>query len=324
MTTKILFIDDEALSLKYFERLVSPLAPVLTASSVAQGRALLDEHAADIGVLVTDQRMPGEQGNELLRYARERHPNIVRMLTTAYSELGEAIDAINSGEIYRYITKPWDLPRLQADLRNALELAALRGERDRLLREKMMVQQLQLLAQRAGQLPLLCAGQQNPPQVALAIELYLHTAAEAGCPPVAIDWSALGFAELVQAEAERAVDVAQRLATWRDQFASVAPAQALEALARAVGASPADVGQPLRIVDVDMFTGLLAGPVRGGVTDGQIAWLAWLLRFAAAVQVRPDGEAWSIAVVPQAMPQVLPGDWLAASVERLIESAQGR
>jgi len=324
MTTKILFIDDETLSLKYFERLVSPLAPVLTASSVAQGRALLDEHAADIGVLVTDQRMPGEQGNELLRYARERHPNVVRMLTTAYSELGEAIDAINSGEIYRYITKPWDLPRLQADLRNALELAALRGERDRLLREKMMVQQLQLLGQRAGQLPVVCAGQQSPPQVALAIELYLHTAAEAGCPPVPIDWRAIGFAELVQAESQRAIAVAQQLATWREQFANVPPAQALEVLAHAVGALPAAAGQPLRIVDLDAFTGLLAGPVGAAVTDAQVAWLAWLLRFAATVQVRPDGEARSIALVPHANPQVLPDDWLAASVERLIESAQGR
>ena len=146
----ILYVDDEAMALKYFERLVSPLAPVVTAASVAEGKAVLDQRRGEIAVLVSDQRMPGAHGNELLRYAREHHPGVVRMLTTAYSELGEAIEAINSGEIYRYITKPWDLESLHADLRNALELALLRGERDGLLREKMLLQQQQLLGHRAG------------------------------------------------------------------------------------------------------------------------------------------------------------------------------
>lgn len=119
---KILYVDDEAMALKYFERLVSPLAPVLTASSVDEGRTLLDAHGAEIAVLVSDQRMPGARGNELLRHAREHHPAVVRMLTTAYSDIGEAIEAINSGEIYRYIAKPWELEHLRADLRNALDL----------------------------------------------------------------------------------------------------------------------------------------------------------------------------------------------------------
>src|SRR3954470_5751909 len=143
---KILYVDDEPMALKYFERLVSPMAPVLTALSVEEGRAVLRERGDEIAVLISDQRMPTAYGNELLRYARDHHPNMVRMLTTAYSELGEAIEAINSGEIYRYITKPWDLESLRADLKNALELASLRSERDTLLREKLMVQQSQLLA----------------------------------------------------------------------------------------------------------------------------------------------------------------------------------
>ena len=146
--TKILYVDDEAMALKYFERLVSPLAPVLTANSVEAGRAVLREHGADIAVLVCDQRMPGEQGNALLRHTREYYPGIVRMLTTAYSELGDAIEAINTGEIYRYINKPWELESLRADLKNALELADLRSERDALMRDKLLAQQGQLLAQR--------------------------------------------------------------------------------------------------------------------------------------------------------------------------------
>ena len=155
--TYILYVDDEAMALKYFDRLVSPLAPVITAMSVAEGKAVLDQRGAEIAVLVSDQRMPGANGNELLCYARAQHPAVVRMLTTAYSELGEAIEAINSGEIYRYITKPWDLESLHADLRNALELSVLRSERDSLMREKLLMQQQQLLGQRAGQLALACA-----------------------------------------------------------------------------------------------------------------------------------------------------------------------
>ena len=68
---KILYVDDEPMALKYFERLVSPLAPVITASSVEQGKAILRERGAEIAVLVSDQRMPGAHGNELLRFARD-------------------------------------------------------------------------------------------------------------------------------------------------------------------------------------------------------------------------------------------------------------
>ena len=136
---KILYVDDEPMALKYFERLINPMAPVLTALSVEEGKAVLRARGAEIAVLISDQRMPGALGNELLRYARDHHPQMVRMLTTAYSELGEAIEAINTGEIYRYVTKPWDLELLRADMRNALELAETRYERDDLLREKMEI-----------------------------------------------------------------------------------------------------------------------------------------------------------------------------------------
>ena len=128
-------------------------------------------------------------------------PRIVRMLTTAYSELGEAIEAINTGEIYRYITKPWDMTSLHADLRNALELAQLRNERDHLMRgEKLIVQQQQLLGNRAGQLALACAGFLREDS-ANAVHVFLETALAAGCPAPAIDWRALDYADVVQAEA---------------------------------------------------------------------------------------------------------------------------
>jgi CheY-like chemotaxis protein len=201
---KILYVDDEAMALKYFERLVSPMAPVLTALSVEEGKEILRTRGGEIAVLVSDQRMPGARGNELLRYARDNHPAMVRMLTTAYSELGEAIEAINAGEIYRYITKPWDLESLRADLGNALELSGLRAERDGLLREKMLVQQQQLLASRITELAIACAGfvattggvAGNRP-----LYTYLHSVMEVGCAPPPIDWHLMDHADLMQAEA---------------------------------------------------------------------------------------------------------------------------
>ena len=183
----ILYVDDEAMALKYFERLVGPIAPVLTAISVEEGKEMLRTRGAEIAVLVSDQRMPGAHGNELLRYAREHHPSIVRMLTTAYSEMGEAIEAINSGEIYRYITKPWDLESLRADLKNALELAELRNERDSLVREKMLVQQQQLLASRITELALVCAGFVSG-DYAGGFSVFLDSAQRVGCAAPAIDW----------------------------------------------------------------------------------------------------------------------------------------
>ena len=92
----ILYVDDEANALKYFQRAIAPLANVLTATSVEEGKRILDEQAERIAVLVSDQRMPGAYGNELLSYAWDRHPHIVRILTTAYSELEHTVEGYST------------------------------------------------------------------------------------------------------------------------------------------------------------------------------------------------------------------------------------
>ncbi|MFN7309552.1 MAG: response regulator, partial [bacterium] len=184
----ILSVDDEALALKYFSRLIEPLAPVLTSTSVAEGQALLAQHAARIAVLVTDQRMPGARGNELLEHARLHHPAIVRMLTTAYSDLGEAVAAVNRGEIYRYISKPWDADALRTDLANALELAQLRHERDALLRDKMLVTGRQVLGQRAA---LLRAASGGMAERDAGLHRYFGLVAQAGAALPVVDWQRL-------------------------------------------------------------------------------------------------------------------------------------
>jgi two-component system probable response regulator PhcQ len=322
--TTILYVDDEAMALKYFDRLVSPLAPVVTAGSVAEGKAVLQQRGGEIAVLVSDQRMPGAHGNELLRYAREHHPGVVRMLTTAYSELGEAIEAINSGEIYRYITKPWDLESLHADLRNALELALLRGERDSLLREKMLLQQQQLLGHRAGQLAVVCAGF-VPEDSAAALHVFLRTAVTAGCAAPAIDWALLDYADVVQAAAARGLAIGRHLARWQEDFsASASPAEALAQLARAL-AGPAQLeGGKLRLADARALTGLLAGAPQELPTAMQVAWLGWLVRWRGAVEVHVQDGTWHVGLRNAAEPPgKLPQDWLAGDIEALLAAVVG-
>ncbi|MGH6625080.1 MAG: response regulator [Burkholderiaceae bacterium] len=314
---KILYVDDEAMALKYFERLVSPMAPVLTAPSVEEGREILRTRGAEIAVLVSDQRMPGSHGNELLRYAREHHPAIVRMLTTAYSELGEAIEAINAGEIYRYITKPWDLDSLRADLKNALELAGLRSERDGLLREKMLVQQQQLLGQRVSQLAIVCAGSVRQDH-ARSFYTFLDTASNAGCTAPAIDWRVLDHADLMQAEAQRGMAIGQLLARWQQDFgAAESPAQALAVLVQALPGQARMQGDNLAVLERRALTWLLEAPAQEVPTAADVAWLAWLLWCGQAVQVRSAANGWEVSLgEAQALP-ALRADWMAGCIERI-------
>ena len=137
----ILFVDDEEKALKYFRRIFEKQYPVYTAESVAKAKMILDERHEEIGVLVTDQRMPEDKGVELLKYARTTYPLITRMLTTAYSDLTDAIESVNSGEILRYIPKPWDIQNLKTEVSQGMTFFSLRHERDMLMREKISARQ---------------------------------------------------------------------------------------------------------------------------------------------------------------------------------------
>ncbi|QIM53069.1 response regulator [Hydrogenophaga crocea] len=314
---KILYVDDEAMALKYFERLVSPLAPVLTATSVDEGRALLDAHAGEIAVLVSDQRMPGARGNELLRHARERHPAVVRMLTTAYSDIGEAIEAINSGEIYRYIAKPWELEHLRADLRNALELAALRAERDGLLREKLMVEQARLLGQRIAQLTAVAAALGRGGHEA-AVHAYVRAALAAGAASPAVDWRRWDYAELLSAEGERAVQLVDQVRQWWALWGAP-PAggdERLGVLANALGLSAS--GGSLALPGPAVLTAVLGAEPGSAIGAADSACLAWLLWVEGAAQLRVAGA--HIDVVP-AEAQAPRRGWLADAIEAAVPQA---
>jgi two-component system probable response regulator PhcQ len=154
----ILYVDDEEKSLKYFARAFEDHFRILTATNAQDGLKLLQEHGAEIGVLMTDQRMPGEKGVWLLERARQLHPRIIRILATAYADMDAAISAVNSGAIYKYVTKPWDPDQLEQTLKRSLDFFLVQRERDQLLREKMSVLHNMMIADRIVSLGLLAAG----------------------------------------------------------------------------------------------------------------------------------------------------------------------
>jgi two-component system, probable response regulator PhcQ len=154
----ILYVDDEEKSLKFFTRAFGEEFRVLTATNAQEGFRLLEQHADEIGLLLTDQRMPGEKGVWLLERARHFRPRIVRILVTAFTDVDAMIAAINNGSISKFITKPWDPPQLEIILRQSLEFFMVQAERDQLLIEKLSVLRNMMIADRIVSLGLLAAG----------------------------------------------------------------------------------------------------------------------------------------------------------------------
>ena len=154
----VLYVDDEEKSLKYFTRAFEDQLRIFTAVNAQEGLKLLEEHKDEIGLLMTDQRMPGEKGVWLLEKARQIRPRIIRILATAYADMDAAIAAVNTGAIYKYVTKPWDPPQLENTLKRGLEFFMVQRERDQLLKEKMSVLHNMMIADRIVSLGLLAAG----------------------------------------------------------------------------------------------------------------------------------------------------------------------
>ncbi len=154
----VLYVDDEEKSLKYFARAFVDQFRIFTAANAQDGLKILEEHKDEIGLLMTDQRMPGEKGVWLLEKSRQLRPRIIRILATAFSDMEAAIAAVNTGAIYKYVGKPWDPPQLEATLKRGLEFFIVQRERDQLLREKMSVLHNIMIADRIVSLGLLAAG----------------------------------------------------------------------------------------------------------------------------------------------------------------------
>lgn len=147
MSGLVLFVDDDDANLLVCEAIVGGEMELCTASSAA--RALEVLQSREVAVLVTDQRMPGMTGVELCEQALRISPDTIRILITAYSDLKAAIDAINRGQVRRYIRKPWQPEELLAELRDALAIrdtARQLRDAERRLREVERVYTLGVLA----------------------------------------------------------------------------------------------------------------------------------------------------------------------------------
>lgn len=157
----ILYVDDEEMALKYFEKSFGGEFRIYTAKSAADGAKIIEEHGEEIGVVLSDQRMPGQKGVQFLESVRLRHPRIVRIMVTAYADFGVTVDAVNLGSIFRYVSKPLQVEDMRNTLHRAMEYFLLQQERDDLLREKLSVLQNILTTDRVISLGVLAAGLQQ-------------------------------------------------------------------------------------------------------------------------------------------------------------------
>jgi DNA-binding NtrC family response regulator len=119
MQYKIMIVDDEPVNLRTLERLFRREYQVITASSGAEALTLLQQH--DLALLISDQRMPEMTGIELMKNTVALRPQMARILLTGYTDVSALIEAINSGLVYRYVTKPWNNDDLRVTVSRALE-----------------------------------------------------------------------------------------------------------------------------------------------------------------------------------------------------------
>lgn len=125
---QILIVDDEPDNLDALERLFRKKYNVLRALSGGEALSLISKSKDPISLIVTDQRMPQMSGVDFLKESLKILPKVPKILLTGYSDLNSVIAAINVGEIYRYVTKPWDPIDLQKTVETAIEKYELDGE----------------------------------------------------------------------------------------------------------------------------------------------------------------------------------------------------
>lgn len=130
----LLLVDDEENVISALRRLLRTEGwLVLSATSAEQALQLMARY--EIDVILSDQRMPGMTGVELLRRAKQLYPETIRLVLSGYTELQSITDAINEGAIYKFLAKPWDDAQLRAHLREAFTLKEMADQNRRLDRE---------------------------------------------------------------------------------------------------------------------------------------------------------------------------------------------
>jgi len=127
----ILYIDDEEKNLSSFKAVFRKEYKIYVATSAQEGIDIMEQQP--INLVITDQRMPNMTGVEFLERIVDKYPDVTRIILTGYSDVEAIIQAINKGQIYRYITKPWRRDELKETIDNALEYHFLRQENHTLI-----------------------------------------------------------------------------------------------------------------------------------------------------------------------------------------------
>jgi DNA-binding NtrC family response regulator len=122
----VLYVDDEIHNLNSFKAAFRRDFNIHVAQSAREGRKILDQN--EIAVIVTDQRMPGMTGIEFLESIIPVYPDTIRILLTGFSDINAVMDAINRGQVYKYLVKPWADEELKMYIQNAIEIYHLRKE----------------------------------------------------------------------------------------------------------------------------------------------------------------------------------------------------
>jgi len=132
MSNRILLVDDEPNVLSALKRALFDTAfEIVSATSGEQALETMKEQT--FKVVISDERMIGMQGSELLSQVREKYPQTVRIILTGHASVEAAIKAVNQGEIYRFFAKPWNDNELKYAIRSAVEKYDLEAENRRLL-----------------------------------------------------------------------------------------------------------------------------------------------------------------------------------------------
>ena len=141
LNINVLYVDDEENNLQAFKASFRRIFNVFTAISADEGKKILAQN--EIHVLITDQRMPGTLGTELLAQAVKDYPDQIRILLTGFSDIEAIKDAINRGQIYHYLQKPWNDQELKETIENAYKVYHLK-KKQKELSEQLLVTNEQL------------------------------------------------------------------------------------------------------------------------------------------------------------------------------------
>ena len=131
----VLYVDDEENNLLAFRASFRRHFNVFTAISADEGKKILAQN--EIHVLITDQRMPGTLGTELLAQAVKENPDQIRILLTGFSDIEAIKDAVNRGQIYHYLQKPWNDKELKETIEQAFQVYHLRKKQQELSEQLM-------------------------------------------------------------------------------------------------------------------------------------------------------------------------------------------